>query len=182
MRGVACFVISIAAAACGAQVAGDGTGIDPGKGDDPQSGGDDVPPPPPSQPLTPSSFLIGVGQIECDHAFACRDAFPVDAGFAFESEFGNTPDECYLLAQDFYRPDEVQQSVDQGRIDYDAGEAQRCVDGITFPADCADYWNLGPDYPNACDAALLGKVADGDSCTTDFDCESSDCVVVCVPI
>src|SRR5215470_2702509 len=99
MRGVACFVISIAVAACGAQVAGDGQSIDP----NPQSGGDDVPPPPPpSQPLTPSTFLIGVGQIECDHAFACRDAFPIDAGFAFESEFGNTPDECYALAQDFY--------------------------------------------------------------------------------
>lgn len=178
MRGVVSFVISVAVAACGAQVAGDGQSSDPGKGDDPQAGGDGLPP---SQPLTPSAFLTGVGQVECDHAFVCRDAFPIDAGFAFEAEFGNTPDECYVVAQDFYRPDDVQQSVDQGRIDYDAGAAQRCVDGITFPPDCADYWDLGPAYPDACDDALLGKVDDGDSCTTDFDCKSSACVVVCVP-
>jgi len=178
MRGALGFVISIAVAACGAQVAGGDQAIDPGKGDDPQSGGESLPP---SQPLTPSTFLIGVGQVECDHAFVCRDAFPVDAGFAFEQEFGNTPDECYLLAQNFYRPDEVEQSVDQGRIDYDADEAQRCVDGITFPSDCDDYWELGPEYPNACDAALLGLVDDGDACTTDFDCESSDCLTVCIP-
>jgi hypothetical protein len=41
-------------------------------------------------------------------------------------------------------------------------------------AQCSTYWNEGPDWPAACDTALVGKVPAGGACTNDFECAGAN--------
>jgi hypothetical protein len=176
MRGAPIFLLL--AIGCGAQIlddeaAGVGAGDDDGKGDDPGGGG---PEPTPTQQLGPDDFLEQVGEVECDHAFLCRDEFPAaDFGISFD-EFvgGNTAEECYDAAEATFQPDLVAASVAAGRIAYTEVAATECLAGISFPATCAEYWMVGPTFPQICSAALIGTVADGGACTIDIDCTGAD--------
>lgn len=151
---------------CGAEVAsppsgGPGTG----KGDDGTGSGG-------TEPLAAADFLHQLGVVQCDKAFACEADFPVDAGATFEDAIGANPGDCRQRADDFYLPEAVEDSVDGGRIVYNAAAAEQCLAGITFPSDCPEYWQVGPTFPAICDATLIGVVADGGDCTIDFDCEN----------
>src|SRR5262249_14104583 len=39
-----------------------------------------------------------------------------------------------------------------------------------------DFWNDGQNYPDACDTAMVGTVADGGACVVDYDCSNVDSI------
>jgi hypothetical protein len=51
-----------------------------------------------------------------------------------------------------------------------AEAAVSCVEGVSFPATCPEYWQLGPTLPQICSAALIPTIGPGGACTIDFDC------------
>jgi hypothetical protein len=110
---------------------------------------------------------------ECDEAFACRASFPAGQGVTFEQVFGATAAACYTqLAADYYDATSVQASITANKITFSASAAGQCVTGIAaMPAPvCATFWQDGPDFPDACYDAFVGKVADGAACANDFEC------------
>jgi hypothetical protein len=153
---------------CGAQIldesGGAPNGGDEGKGDgDGSGGGPDA--------LEAGSFLVELGVVQCDHAFVCRAEFPEDLfGVPFEEAVGNVPEDCYDDANDLFMPAQVQASVDAGRIVYSAAAAASCLEGVSFPETCPEYWQVGPSLPQICSATLIPTVAPGGACTIDFDC------------
>ena len=72
---------------------------------------------------------------------------------------------------EYYDAATVGASITAGKIAFDGAAAKACLDGIGAPA-CATYWNTGPDFPAACERALVGKVANGGACAIDFECSS----------
>jgi hypothetical protein len=121
--------------------------------------------------LTVPSYLTALGMKDCDDAFACKATFPTDGGATFDQVFGASASACYADAAMYFNAAAVQASIAAGRITFDGAAAATCIAGIPAPV-CATYWTQGSDYPAACDTALVGKIADGGTCTIDFDCTS----------
>ena len=140
---------------------GDGDGDGSGSGSGSGSGG---------MALRAGDFLDQLGVVQCDQAFVCRADFPPDVGVTFEQAIGTTPAECYADASAFYMPAQVEASIAAGRITYDESAAASCVAGITFGATCTEFWQIGAQFPAACDQSLAGTIANGGTCSIDFDC------------
>ena len=160
------FALLIAVAACGVEI-GEPPGVpeEGGKGDGTGSG---------AMPLTATGFLTRIGTQFCDEAFRCKATYP-EGATAFATDFGATTSECYTGAIAFYTPQLVEQSITAGRLTYNASSAKLCLSGIVYEPDCAVYWQVDQPktFPSSCNTALLGTVADGGACTTDFDCANA---------
>ncbi|MEO8706802.1 MAG: hypothetical protein ABI867_42640 [Kofleriaceae bacterium] len=130
-----------------------------------------------SDDLTPAEVVDEQLDLLCERAFDCMAEFPSDAGFAFEDIFQDDVASCQSNFDSLSLADEIQASVDAGRIDYDSGDGATCnnfIDDIS----CDDFWGNAldgsPPSPAACDTTFLGTVADGGTCTIDLDCENED--------
>jgi hypothetical protein len=125
--------------------------------------------------LTATSFLNKVGMKYCDESFRCKATYP-PGQTVFTQDFGATPADCYVGADNFYQPSAVEQSIVAGRVTYSEASASACIAGIMYPASCTNFWTTDPTYPAACDTALVGKVADGAACVSIFDCSNVNSV------
>ena len=124
-----------------------------------------------SMPLTATTFLTRIGTQYCDECFACKANYP-DGTTVFAQDFGATTQECYAGTNNYYGPALVEQSITAGRVTYNAVSAQACLAGIIYQQSCGTFWQNPPQFPASCDAALVGKVADGGSCVSIFDCSN----------
>jgi hypothetical protein len=143
---------------------GPGSGSDPGpgSGSDPGGGG---------TPISATAFVQQVGMHDCDDAFTCMASFPAMTGETFADDFGASQSDCYAMAATYYDPAKVEADVTAGKITFDGQAAADCIAGIAAPT-CSTYWTDGPDWPAACDRAMVGTVADGGACDIDFECAS----------
>ncbi len=108
----------------------------------------------------------------CDKGFECMSSFPQDMGFEFEDFFGASSAECFAnFGPDGTDKADLQASVDAGRVIFDSADASVCANELQT-ASCDQFWN--DDAPPECDTALTGTVADGGTCTIDFDCVGED--------
>jgi hypothetical protein len=123
----------------------------------------------PGGSMTAAQYLDAIGHKECDDAFTCKANFPTDAGVTFAEAFGANATACYSGAAMYYNVTAVQAAITAGKITFDGAKAAACVAGFGAPV-CTTYWDQGADYPAACDTAMVGKVATGAACATDFEC------------
>lgn len=124
--------------------------------------------------LTAGSYLTQFTDIFCGSAFECESSFPeTPQTGTHEDNFG--PDEA-TCKTGFITAEQIQASVDAGRVTFDAGVARTCLS--KFEAlDCAGYWDAltVTGLPAECDVALVGTVATGGQCTLNVDCVSVSC-------
>jgi hypothetical protein len=168
---VLAIAFSIAASACttGGLGGGDDGGGDDGGGDD---GGD--PPPPPPGGLTPQTFIEQLIRTECDKAFSCMAEFPASEG-PFADSWGATVDECVEDDDDYIGRDMIAAAVTAGRIAWNPTLGASCLADLAFPATCSAFF-LEYEYPDDCYDALAGQVADGQACSTGWECgPASEC-------
>ena len=126
-----------------------------------------------AMPLTATGFLTKIATQYCDESFRCKANYP-DGQTAFSEDYGATTSQCYTAAIAFYTPALVEQSITAGRVTYNPGSAQLCLDGITYQQSCTQFWQSDPVFPSACNTALLGKIASGGACTNDFECANAN--------
>jgi hypothetical protein len=145
---------------------GDDSSGDDSSGDD--SGGDDT-----STPVdyTATEFINDFAGAECTAAFECEDEFPADAGVTFAEAFGTSIAECVQWALEYYAPAAIEAAIDDGTVDYDEGAAESCAAGLNFGT-CDQYFSGQSPLPAACGEAIIGHVADGGACASDFECAS----------
>jgi hypothetical protein len=105
----------------------------------------------------------------CATAFECQAEFP-DGGSSFEQLFGTSEAACIAKLEDVFSPADVQASVAAGRIIYDPGDAQVCLDAREAVT-CAQFWGTDPlQLPPECETAFVGTVPTGGTCTIELDC------------
>ena len=114
----------------------------------------------------------------CEKAFECRSSYP-GGETQFVSFYGNSEADCRarLGALIDLQVAEVEASVEAGRIEYDAGDAEECLDAYA-DLTCEEAWSTdGQEESAACENAFRGTVPDGGQCTNDMDCaaDGSDC-------
>ena len=119
--------------------------------------------------LTATGFLTKIGTQYCEENFRCKATYP-DGAPAFAQAFGASMQDCYAGTNAYYQPQLVEQSVTAKRVIFNQGSAQTCLSGIVYPQSCGQYWQSPPQFPQACNVALLGTVADGGTCVSIFDC------------
>lgn len=120
-----------------------------------------------SAALTPTEFVTGLDHGYCDEAWTCKSSYP---GSSFSSDYGNSNQQCYDLAFAYEQNSVIESQVAMGKITFDPIAAAQCLATITYPSSCSTFWNDGPDYPTACTTALVGMVANGQTCLVDWDC------------
>lgn len=119
--------------------------------------------------LTIQTFIEQLDTADCAHAFGCQAAYPSDATTSFTDAYGSSAQDCVEGDADFAARDDYGDSVDAGRITFDATAAAACLTDLQFPSTCADYFD-SYDYPQSCYDAIVGQVLPGNACTTDYDC------------
>jgi hypothetical protein len=153
--------VLVGCAGVGGDAPGPGSGSNPGPGSGSDPGG--------GPPISATEFVQQVGKHDCDDAFTCKASFPAMAGETFEMDFGATQSACYAMAAMADDPAKVEAAITAGKIKFDGQAAADCIAGIPAPT-CSTYWTDGPDWPAACDTAMVGTVADGAACDIDFEC------------
>jgi hypothetical protein len=124
--------------------------------------------------MTLSKYFDEIAAIHCEQAFQCRSAFPPDAGYAFEDDWGNSVPECEQRLLAAWNPAQVETEIAKGRITYDGTAAVSCLEGVTFAA-CPDYWNRGIEWAESCYHVVVGMVQMGGACDNDYSCTSFLC-------
>jgi hypothetical protein len=137
--------------------------------------------------LSISDALHDSASRSCKKAFACMSTYPTTTGTTFVAAYGATEAECVSSGSGLVTlgAQQVQASVDAGRIVYNSSDAQTCIDSIGART-CGQWWGTESYAPlPACLTAFTGTVADGGACTLDDDCAStgSQCNTskVCAP-
>ena len=150
-----------------------GNGTPSGPADNGNDNGDDGTPDP-GGPVDPglAALLTAMGHSDCDDAFACKASFPSDAGGTFADAFGASATACYADSAGYYDPSTIQAQITAGKIMFNSSAAAMCVSGLAAaaPPICSTYWTMGPSQPAGCATALVGTVASGGACVTDFEC------------
>lgn len=115
----------------------------------------------------------------CEKAFECEDEFDGGGFVTFEDIYGTSVDDCASRFE--AEVGDVGASVDAGRIEYNADDAQACLDGTDFGT-CEQFFMGDYDEPAECDTAFVGTVPNGDDCETSLDCADEDalCDGVCI--
>jgi hypothetical protein len=123
-----------------------------------------------SMPLTATDFLTKIATQYCEESFRCKATYP-DGPMSFAEDFGTSTAVCSAAGIAFYEPQAVEQSITAGRVIFNPTTAKLCLDGIVYQQNCSIYWqSQQPTFPQACGTALVGTVANGGTCTNDFDC------------
>lgn len=124
--------------------------------------------------LTPTGYLEKIAGIYCEESFTCRASFPPDRGYTFEAQWGNSEPECRQRLLDGWNPALIETEIAKARVTFDGGAARACLDGVAFGS-CPDYWTNGIQWAEACYRVLVGSVAKGGQCDTDYSCASFNC-------
>ena len=166
---------AIAMAGCGATLA---------DGDQPSTASPEGPTavdaatPPPvdaaASAITATAFITQYGDMQCGEAFTCEASYPAGAAATFADSWGPSVAACDANALAYYNPTKVELDIAKGRIAYDPSAAAACLAGIVFGT-CTNFWQTYGSYPDACVHALVGSVANGGGCVTDFECASLYC-------
>ncbi|MBK9072182.1 MAG: hypothetical protein IPL79_14470 [Myxococcales bacterium] len=142
-------------------------------------GSDDTggePPPDNTPALSPEDAVDGMLTAACAKLFACRDSFPFGGPETFDSFFGTTEKDCKLVLVDQFGLNGVTESVEAGRIVYDAEKGAACVEEVNAQLDattCDELWSQDPSgllTDSSCGAMLEGQIAIGEACNNNFEC------------
>lgn len=123
---------------------------------------------------TVADVLTRMDHAECDSAFACMATFPQGQGVTFSQAFGASAGACYTkFATSYYNATVVAASIAAGKITFNPGAGALCIAGLDAAAQptCSTLWQTGPSFPAECGDALVGHVAQGGACTSDFECD-----------
>ena len=124
------------------------------------------------QITTADQFLTASEDGDCKEAFTCMSSFvPAGSGDTFADDWGTSLSDC---ENDSDYNTQVEADITSGIITFNAADANACISGTVYPTSCATWWSDGADYPDACDTALKGSVADGGKCNVDEDCSNLD--------
>ena len=116
-----------------------------------------------------AGYIEQLDTADCGHAFSCESQYPADATDSFGDLYGSSPQDCLTGDADYDSRGDYADSVDAGRITFDADAAAECLNDLQFPSTCAEYFD-SYDYPQACYDAIIGEVLPGNFCATDYDC------------
>ena len=153
-------------------------------------------------PGSPVDFCIEQAKSYCALEFRCctaaerqSDKLGVFSSPTFDRWAPSTEDECVGLVADICRGSVAEQneSLQNERIQYDADEAQSCLDELHDAVDGCDpkdFFKKDGSYivqlvasgspgilGSACEDAVQGDVDDGDTCFADYECKRGFCVV-----
>jgi hypothetical protein len=158
-------LILLVLAACTQHVDGIGTKTST-LPDDPSGPGTD-----PVDPgsLTIETFIEQLDTADCAHAFSCQAQYPDDEDTSFPDAYGSDAQDCVTGDADYDSRSDYADSVDAGRITFDANAAADCLNDLQFPSTCAAYFD-DYDYPQSCYDAIVGEVLPGNFCATTYDC------------
>ncbi len=117
--------------------------------------------------MTVTSAFESMSEAVCERAHACRETSTVPSPF-FEALFGADAEQCTARVSLGTEPGKYRESVDAGRIVFDADAAVRCLDAMEAVA-CAEFWS-DTGWSSACEQVFVGQVANGSACTLDDDC------------
>ena len=126
--------------------------------------------------LSPEDAVDGMLTAACAKLFECRDSFPFGGPETFDSFFGTTEKDCKLVLIDQLGIGGVAESVEAGRIVYDAEKGAACVDEVNTQlgaTTCAELWSQDPSgllTDSSCGAMLEGQIAIGEACENNFEC------------
>ncbi len=120
----------------------------------------------------------------CAKYFDCAASYP-DGEAQFHEDLGDTEEECVAAFRALVHADEIETSIDAGRIVVDDGALDECL-GWYRTLGCEEVWSDEPQEPPACESWLIGTVEDGDACTNSNDCavDTSSCdpdAMTCTP-
>jgi hypothetical protein len=115
-----------------------------------------------------SSFIEKLDTADCAKAFSCQAQYPTDADTSFTDAYGSDANDCVQGDEDYQNRDDYADSVDAGRITFDANAAADCLNDLQFPT-CSEYFD-SYDYPQSCYDAIVGEVLPGNFCATTYDC------------
>ncbi len=124
--------------------------------------------------ITLSQYFDKIAAVYCEQAWGCRDTFPPDAGYTFESAWGTSIESCEQALVASWNPAQVETEIAKGRITYDGTAAVSCLQGVTFAA-CPEYWQRGIEWAESCYHVVVGLVPLGGTCENDYSCETFYC-------
>jgi len=168
--------LCIVLTACGFQAA-DPTSSTPGVDAPPRIDGSSPTPSPTidaptsvdAAPLTAASFMYRMIRIECEQAFVCRPQYTTtDPSFA--TAWGTDLDDCVANDVDYRQVPRILTAIGGGTITFDPGLAASCLAAPGIPTSCATLFSHNYQWTATCYAAVLGHVADGGGCITDWEC------------
>lgn len=132
--------------------------------------------------LSPEDAVDGMLTATCAKLFACRDTFPFGGPETFDSFFGTTEKDCKQVLIQQLGVNGVAESVEAGRIVYDAEKGAACVEEVNAQLDattCDELWSQDPSgllTDSSCGAMLEGQIAIGEACDNNFECvPGSEC-------
>ncbi len=125
-------------------------------------------------PLTATDFITRYGDLQCNEAFACQASYPASATTTFAASWGTTVSDCDAGSLTYFNAPKIEIDIAKGRVAFDPVAAAVCLAGIIFGT-CSNFWQTYGTYPDACDQALVGSVANGGGCVSDFECASLYC-------
>ena len=115
----------------------------------------------------PTAMLAAIATTDCTQAFQCMSTFPTSSGQTFAAAFGASAAAC---ESGYFDVAGIEAEITAGTLQFDAAAAADCAAGIAPAATCAAYWSTGQTYPASCGSALVGSVALGAACASEFDC------------
>lgn len=126
--------------------------------------------------MTPTEYFEQNAKLRCTQAYVCRDTYPGDAA-AFEATWGTSVAECTMNLALSWNPMGFEIDVAKGRIEFDHTAAVACITSAVFPS-CDEHWEIGIQWAEPCSRVMVGIVASGGSCETDYACTSAKCDAV----
>ena len=120
--------------------------------------------------MTSSTFMERLITQECSIAFACRAQYPEGSHPAFDAAWGTDPSDCLATDRDYLARNKIAAAIIGGTIIWDPTSAEACLAAPGIPSTCSVLFADNYDWADSCYTALLGLVADGGACTTDWEC------------
>lgn len=127
--------------------------------------------------LEPAAFQADAVSIACEKAFECCDAAELVTELAPLGARPASIEECEAILGRRYTGQGIEGSVEAGRAAYDRASARACLDEIRATP-CATYRGAIVDIASvsgACRGALTPLLAEGETCTHDYECTSGWC-------
>lgn len=124
--------------------------------------------------VTLSQYFVQIAAIQCDQAWQCKDSFPADAGYTFDSAWADSAATCAANLVTAWNAAQVETEIAKGRIEYNGTAAVSCLEGVTFAA-CSDYWQTGIQWAEPCYHVVTGMVEPGGACESLYSCTTYNC-------
>jgi hypothetical protein len=143
-----------------------GVGTDDGAGAGPEERGG-------QSAVSPIGYLTQIAEIYCEQAFGCRETYPGEAA-TFEATYSAALATCASHLVGIWNPEAIEREIAKGRVEFDGTAAVACLGGVAFGS-CAEHWQTGIQWGQACFSVLVGNVPAGGSCESSYACVSGSC-------